>query len=106
METVWLVLKRVLQIVGISVLCLMIWVMYGLVTSGSRVRDKCSQITGGITFSELKIFAISEGFLPPSNPPGGSGEVAIAEGRSYGRAGCKVTLEAGLVKSVKYYFMD
>lgn len=78
------------------------WV-YGSVTAEARMKATCAAINPGMSFDELKEFALSRGLLAPKRD---RGVMYLAEGRSFGRHACKVLLEQGVVKASEYNYAD
>ncbi|MCX7066434.1 MAG: hypothetical protein NTW85_01870 [Methylococcales bacterium] len=76
---------------------------YNFATAETRVRELCGQIKSGMTISELRTFGIEHELLRPRNE---SGINYMVESKTYGRYGCKVLLEAGIVKNAEYTFAD
>jgi len=76
---------------------------YNFATAESRVRKLCSQIHLGMSIDDLRKFASSHGLGPV---PRESGVSHIVERRTFGRYGCKVTVNAGLVEDAAFSFAD
>ncbi|MEQ1533959.1 MAG: hypothetical protein HOO97_07845 [Sideroxydans sp.] len=74
------------------------------ISAEKRVRAVCEQIKPGMTISQLQEFGLANGLggLPYPRP----GINFMVEKKSAGRYGCKVFLDAGLVKQVEYQFSD
>jgi hypothetical protein len=92
--------------VSISLLIMagLVYLFYGFSTAEGRVKAACSQIKPGISISQLSVFADEYGLSP--RPRNEAGINYMVEKKSYGRHGCKVMLEAGVVKAVEYNFAD
>ena len=106
MKKIWFWVKRGLKVFGLLWLCTLPYYLYTFNTSGDRVREKCSHIVAGMTFSNLEAFTIDQGFTKPNHPTNGTGHVRIAEHRSFGRSGCNVKVENDSVVSSKFGFND
>jgi hypothetical protein len=78
------------------------WV-YGYATAEERMKATCAAIKPGMSFTELKEFARQRGLLSPNRD---SGLMYLAEGRSFGRHACKVTLEQGIVTHSEHNYAD
>lgn len=79
---------------------------YGLYAFGgaeARMRKLCVEITPGMPFSELKELSLKRGVNAPYTE---SGTNFLVERKSFGRWGCKVVQESGVVKSSEYTFAD
>lgn len=88
----------ILAIGGIAYYC------YGFSTAESRLKEVCNLIKPGMSIAQLRDFGVEHGLAP--KPHNESGVNFIKETRTYGRYGCKVILEAGIVKSAEYNFAD
>ncbi|MBK9625062.1 MAG: hypothetical protein IPO38_11235 [Rhodocyclaceae bacterium] len=73
-------------------------------TAESRVRTACERITPGMSRADLAQYARTHGLAP--TPTIETGTSWMVETKTYGRYGCKVLLEAGLVKQADYHFAD
>jgi hypothetical protein len=78
--------------------------IYGFATAEARIKEVCSQIKPGMSISQLRIFGVEHGLTP--QPRNESGVNYMVESKTYGRFGCKVVLEAGVVKNSEYNFAD
>lgn len=76
---------------------------YGYVTAESRLNALCAEISPGMSFRELEAFSARHGLRSPRNP---SGVNYLVETRTFGRYGCRVLLEGGVVKKSEYTFAD
>lgn len=74
---------------------------YNFASAEGRVRELCSEIRPGMSAAELREFATEHGLGP--TPPE-SGVAYIVESKAFGRFGCKVLLEGGVVKAAEYNF--
>ena len=73
------------------------------VTAESRVRALCDEIQPGISVAELRKFASEHGL---SSHIKESGISFMVETKTYGRYGCIITTESGIVKKAEYNFAD
>lgn len=74
---------------------------YNFLGAEERVRRLCSQIQPDMPVARLREFASAHG-LSPLPPDSGVGY--IVESKTFGRFGCKVLLEGGVVKEAEYNF--
>jgi len=77
---------------------------YGFSSAEARLKEVCSLIKPGMSIAQLRDFGAEHGLAP--KPYNESGENFMVETRTNGRYGCKVVLEAGIVKSADYNFAD
>jgi hypothetical protein len=77
---------------------------FQLITAEARVRPVCESIKPGTPASQLREIAQANGLGPRSFPENGTS--FIVEQKTYGRFGCKVDLDAGIVKQVDYHVAD
>jgi hypothetical protein len=75
---------------------------YGFATAEGRVRQLCADISPGLPLATLRSFTSEHGLRSPPN----SGVSYLMEQRSFGRYGCRVTIENGVVKDSVYSFAD
>jgi hypothetical protein len=95
---------RIFSIVAVAALVGYIaYVAYGYGTAESRVRGMCAEIKPGMAVAQLRRFAEARGLSAPSRE---SGATLLAEKRTFGRFGCKVTLQDGVVRASEYGFAD
>ena len=80
------------------------YIFFGFSSAEERIKEVCSQIKPGMAIAQLSAFGVVHGLAP--QPRNESGVNYMVERKSYGRYGCKVVLEAGLVKTVEYHFAD
>lgn len=64
-----------------------------------RVQELCSRIQPGMSIAELHAFVSAHALRPM---PRDSGISYVMESKSFGRHGCKVNVEAGVVKAAEY----
>jgi len=95
---------RILKVIGVLVLAGISYVFYSFISAEGRLKEVCSQIKPGMPVAELRAFGKKHGLGP--QPSGESGVHYMVESRTFGRYGCKVTLEAGIVKSADYNNAD
>jgi len=82
------------QIAGVVLLAALAYVGYGWLGAGTRTTHLCEAITPGMSYGALNQFADSHGLRRASQR---HGVATLVEHRSFGRAGCQVTLQAGRV---------
>jgi len=68
-----------------------------------RVRALCAEISPGMSIDSLRSFAASHGMKYPSQR---SGVNYLVESRTFGRYGCRVDTENGVVKRSAFSFAD
>ncbi len=96
--------RRVLNILGgLLIVSIFAYYLYAFVGAEARMKKMCIEITPGMQFSELKALSLKWGVTAPQND---SGINYLVETKSFGRWGCKVVLEGGVVKSSEYNFAD
>lgn len=88
---------------GALILGLVTYCGYGYATAQTRVRALCAEIKPGLPIASVRSFASSHGLRKPSQP---SGINYLVETRTFGRSGCRVTFEDGIVKTSVYSFAD
>ena len=71
----------------------------GFVSAGSRVHALCGSIAPGMQARDVALFAKSHGLGPP---PASTGISFLVEKRTFGRYGCRVTMENGVVLTSDY----
>jgi hypothetical protein len=76
---------------------------YIFLSAESRVRSACAQIKPGTSVASLRTFAEQRGMRKPTRE---NGVDFVVETKSFGRFGCMVTMESGVVRKVKYGFAD
>ena len=76
---------------------------YNFSTASQRVKKLCCEIEAGMQHSELIQFALKNGLGPQ---PKKTGVSYIVESKTFGRWGCKVELENGVVDKVEYTFSE
>ena len=78
--------------------------VYVFATAEARIKEVCRQIKPGMSISHLRAFGVEHGLTP--QPRNESGVNYMVEGKTYGRFGCEVAIEAGVVKHAEYSFAD
>jgi len=91
------------HVVGLAVIGSIGYCAYGYGSAEQRVRGLCAQIKPGMSISELGGFASEHGLRAP---PQDSGIAFLVERRTFGRFGCQITLERGVVRESRYNFAD
>jgi len=76
---------------------------YIFLSAENRVREVCAEIKPGMTIDALRSFAELHGLGQPSRDAGVN---FLVEKKTFGRYGCAVTLESGIVRNAKYNFTD
>jgi hypothetical protein len=76
---------------------------YGFASAEARVQKLCADIKPGLSLSDLQRFASEQGL---GHAPQNAGISYLAENRSFGRYGCRVTIEKGAVTQSEYIFND
>ena len=95
---------RILKVIGVLILASASYVFYSFISAEGRLKEVCGQIKPGMPVAELRAFGKKHGLGPGA--PGESGVHFLVESRTFGRYGCTVILEAGIVKDAKYNFAD
>ncbi len=97
-------MRKLLNLLGcVGLLAAVTYCGYGFTTAGQRVAALCSEITPGLSFTELNQFADAHGL---SQALKDYGVHNLVERRTFGRYGCKVTLESGRVVHSELEFAD
>lgn len=94
--------KRIASGVGLCFLGILAYVFYIFYSAEGRVTEICSAIHSGMSVPELNEFSASHGLGPAVTDS--TGVKFIVEKKSFGRYGCKVTIENGHVSSAEYNF--
>lgn len=93
-------LRRIVNIVGGFVVIFIIgYYVYSFIGAESRVRNLCGKISIGMSINSLNSYAKSVGLGPSVH---GSGTNFLVESKTFGRYGCEVEVDRGIVTSVKY----
>lgn len=100
-------MKKIRQGVKLAMLAAiaasMAYCTYGYTSAETRVKTWCAQIAPGMPLAELQSFAREHGLGPI---PRDSGIRYLVESRTFGRYGCKLELDNGVVKTSTYHFAD
>jgi hypothetical protein len=76
--------------------------IYGFASAESRLTARCAKIKPGLSIEELRVFAVEHGLRAPR----GEGLNYLVETKTFGRYGCRVTVENKTVKESRYDFAD
>jgi hypothetical protein len=95
--------KTLNTIFGLCFLAVIGWLVFIYATAEARVSEVCSRIDEGMPVQEANKLIADNGLRPPLKS---SGISQIAEGKTFGRYGCKVVALDGIVKSSDYAFAD
>jgi hypothetical protein len=95
--------RRVLNIVALLGLLGIGYCTYMFGTAQSRMRDICAQMRPGTPATDLPAFAEAHGLTRPHQL---AGVVFLVEQSTFGRFGCKVTIQSGAIQSSEYNFAD
>ncbi len=76
---------------------------YIFLSAENRVREVCAEIKPGMTLNALHAFAELHGLRQPTRDAGVN---FLVETKTFGRFGCAVKLESGIVRNVEYTFAD
>lgn len=90
-------------ILGGIVLSSAVYSAYIFLSAESRVRTVCAQIKPGTSLASLRAFAEQHGMRKPTRD---NGVDFVVERKSFGRFGCMVTMEGGVVRKAEYTFAD
>jgi hypothetical protein len=96
--------RRIINILGgLMIVSIIAYLLYAFGGAEARMKKLCLEITPGMTFSELKALSQNRGVTAPQRL---SGVNYLVETKSFGRWGCKVDLESGVVTHSEYLFSD
>ena len=84
-----------------SLLAYAAYFIAGFATAEARVHSLCASIKQGMSLTELNTFADQHG-MSPKVP--GDGIRSLGEFRTYGRYGCRVDVERGVVVASDYEY--
>ena len=87
---------------GLALLAGVAYCSYGYFTAESRVKALCASIPKGSTADSLAKFASLHGLSDPS----GHNPDFLVERRTFGRYGCKLHWENGVLTQSEYNFAD
>jgi hypothetical protein len=90
-------------IVGGVILGAIAYFSYIFLSAENRVREACAEVKPGMTLAGLRAFAELHGMRKPTRD---TGIDFLVETKTFGRFGCKVTLESGVVWKAEYNFAD
>jgi hypothetical protein len=90
--------------VGILILGSLAYCGYGYATAEQRISALCAEISPGMSIDSLRSFAASHGMNYPI--PHDSGVNYLVESRTFGRYGCRVDTENGVVKRSAFSTAD
>jgi hypothetical protein len=76
---------------------------YNFASAEKRIKELCSNIPLGMSFTQLSDFANQHGL---SRPHSDNGTTFITESKTFGRYACEIQLSNGIVQHVKYNFAD
>jgi len=76
---------------------------YGYMSAEGRLRGLCAEIKPGMSLADLQAFSLQHGLRSPTNKAGIN---YLVETRTFGRYGCAVLIEGGIVKESKYNYAD
>lgn len=88
---------------GLPVVLTAVFFTYFNVTGEGRMKHVCSEVKAGMTTAQLGRF-IEDYNL--NGKAADTGAVILSSPKSYGSHACKVTMEAGAVKTAAYHFAD
>jgi hypothetical protein len=88
---------------SLSILGFIAYNLYVFGGAETRMRKLCAEITPGMSFASLTSLSLQRGVRVPRTD---SGLVILVETKSFGRWGCEVVLENGVVKRSDYHFAD
>lgn len=95
--------RLILVFVVLGVLWTGAYYTYGYLTAATRIAEICAQVRPGMTLDELRRFGIRHGLVGRTVD---TGVIHLVEGRTFGRYGCKIELEKGIVKASAYHVVD
>jgi hypothetical protein len=101
-------MKSKFRVIALSLIVLVVagmgYCTSNFISAEARVKAVCEQIKPGMPIAELQAFGLEHGLggLPYPQP----GINFMVEKKTAGRFGCKVVLEAGVVKEASYHFSD
>lgn len=88
--------------IGLLIVGSISYCSYSFGSAESRMRQTCGE-TFGMSVAALSAFAKEHGLNLPHQE---SGVIFMVESKTFGRWGCRVTLEKGVVQSAEYNFAD
>ena len=91
------------RVMGLLIVFGILWAgayyTYGYLTAATRLAALCSAIKPGLTLAELRKFGTQHGLLGRTAE---SGESFLVERRTFGRYGCRILIEHGIVSQSAY----
>lgn len=95
--------RRILNTMGgLLLLSGLGYYVYGFASAESRLVARCAEIKPGTSIEALRKFALSHGLRAPR----GEGINDLVETKTFGRYGCRVTVENQVVKESRYDYAD
>ena len=88
--------------VGVVLLLIPAYCGYNFATAKARVRELYTQIKPGMSLSDFQTFVSEHGLWPRPR----EGVNYAVESRTFGRWGCKVIVEKGVVNQSEYNFAN
>ena len=88
---------------GVAVVAGVGYFAYIFVSAEDRVRGLCAQLQPGMTLPALRAFAEQHGMRKPNKE---TGLDFLVETKTFGRFGCMVKMDSGVVRTVAYNFGD
>jgi hypothetical protein len=99
--------QRIKNILNIIIVALLFggisYCAYNFASAEKRIKELCSNIPLGMSFTQLSDFANQHGL---SRPHSDNGTTFITESKTFGRYACEIQLSNGIVQHVKYNFAD
>ena len=89
--------------IGLLIVGSISYCSYSFGSAESRMRQTCGEISLGMSVAALSAFAKEHGLNLPRQE---SGVIFMVESKTFGRWGCRVVLEKGVVQSAEYSFAD
>ena len=95
--------RRILNTIGgLLLLGGLGYYVYGFASAESRLMARCAEIRPGTSIEALQEFALAHGLRAPR----GDGVNYLVETKTFGRHGCRVTVENHAVTESRYDFAD
>ena len=95
--------RRINTVIGVLLLGGLTYCTAGFLTASSRIPEVCKQIVPGMPLAALATFATEHGMGPrPRDVP----LIHLVESRTYGRWGCRIEMDKGVVKKATFIFND
>jgi hypothetical protein len=100
-------MKKTIRTVGVVFGILVVggisYCSYHFTSAEQRVTQLCAEIKPPMSISELRAFREKHGLVPDVRDTGTS---FLMDRKSFGRHGCKVTMDNGIVKESEYIYAD